>query len=203
MAFSSGTFSRPPENKLIDRYLNEMVDDLYRRFETKFIAAENDCWNWTSQQDGKGYGRFMLLGKPRLAYRVAYELYCESIPDGMYLDHLCRNPKCVNPGHLEPVSLAENTRRGQSAQVTKDRHASQTHCKRGHPLSGDNLYAAPKQRVCRTCRAERKREYRAQLRLRTPDEREHRVNARNAEAIRRAARKGRVSRILAEARDGV
>lgn len=79
--------------------------------------GEDDCWLWTGALQ-KGYGHMLgVRGKSLRAHRVAYELLVGRIPDGCELDHLCRNPKCVNPAHLEPVSHAENIRR---ANIPRD-----------------------------------------------------------------------------------
>ena len=85
-----------------------------------------------------------------LAHRVAYELQVGPIPVGLQLDHLCRVRSCVNPAHLEPVTSAENTRRGLRAM--------KTHCPQGHPYAGENLLIRPTgQRRCRTCHLAGKR----------------------------------------------
>jgi len=76
------------------------------------------CWVWTGGLtydwrggNRAGYGRFSIGGKPKLAHRVAYELFRGPIPDGMVLDHTCERKSCVNPDHLEPVSSRENVLR--------------------------------------------------------------------------------------------
>lgn len=127
-----------------------------------------DCWNWTASLNSHGYGQFMaaLHGRhkrPHPAHRVVYELLVGPIPEGLELDHLCRNRRCVNPDHLEPVTRSENIRRGAGPAATRNRRAQQTHCKRaGHPLSGDNLRIGSKgERTCRACRNEQKRTKRA------------------------------------------
>ena len=111
------------------------------------------CWIWTGAADRQGYGRINVNGKIKLTHRVAYEFYVGKIPTGLELDHLCRNPTCVNPSHLEPVTRKVNTDRGLCAETHRKRFALITHCKRGHPLFGSNLYVAPKHkyRTCRTC----------------------------------------------------
>ncbi len=114
--------------------------------------SPDECWEWTASTTGTGYGQLMFPDRRlRKAHRIAYELVIGVIPPGLTLDHLCRNRKCVNPAHLEPVTHRENILRGEGLGATK---ARQTHCKRGHPLSGDNLYVPPKrprQRHCRAC----------------------------------------------------
>jgi hypothetical protein len=85
------------------------------------------------------------------AHRVSYVLAHGSIPDGLQLDHLCRNKLCVNPTHLEAVTARENTLRGVSVAAV---NAKKTHCPRGHELSGSNLLAYRKVRSCRACSLE-------------------------------------------------
>lgn len=122
------------------------------------------CWNWTGYRDKRGYGRFGFGNRLVQPHRFAYEALVGPIPEGLVLDHLCRNPSCVNPGHLDPVTQAENMRRGE----IREHHANtlKTHCKRGHPLSGDNIYdLASGARECKTCKREKQRlRYHAQKR---------------------------------------
>lgn len=120
------------------------------------ILVNDDCWIWTgATSGGSGYGRIGVGSRSDSTrrtvgcHRFAYEALVGPIPDGLLLDHLCRNRLCANPGHLEPVSSRENTLRGKTlaaAQVTR------THCPHGHPYSGPNLYQRPcGRRACRTC----------------------------------------------------
>lgn len=83
------------------------------------IKEIDDCWIWTDAPRNRlnPYGRIKISGKVRPIHRVVYKLFVDDIPKGLVLDHLCRNTMCVNPKHLEPVTIAENTRRGNSAKL--------------------------------------------------------------------------------------
>lgn len=74
------------------------------------------CWHWRGHKDRKGYGQFWLRGRAHWAHRVSYVAFVGPIPDGKQIDHACGNPSCVNPAHLEVVSLAENRRRQHEAR---------------------------------------------------------------------------------------
>lgn len=114
------------------------------RFVSKIEVADNGCWEWQGHLT-LGYGRVVIGGGKQRAHRFAYEYYIGEIPEGLEIDHLCRNTKCVNPDHLEAVTHQENMSRGE--------HSLKTHCPRGHPYSGENLYINPPKynRKCRTC----------------------------------------------------
>jgi hypothetical protein len=84
----------------------------------KFVAPNTDtgCWEWIGTCQSNGYGAFAVAGKTLRAHRWAYEHFVGPIPVGLTIDHLCRNRTCVNPEHMEPVTSAENTRRGVEAR---------------------------------------------------------------------------------------
>lgn len=121
---------------------------------------ESGCWVWNGTLcERGGYGKFC----GELAHRVSYEYFVGPVPAGLELDHLCNNPPCVNPAHLEPVTRAENQRR---------RIARMTHCKNGHEFTAENSYENPatvragwSSRVCRACQRDYARAYRARKRL--------------------------------------
>lgn len=155
---------------LIDRFFEFYWADIWRRLESKFIPEPmSGCWLWLGTTDGKGYGRLNFCGGPVLAHRLSYEMHMGPIPEGLALDHLCRNPYCINPDHLEPVTIAENTRRGHVGEKNRQIKLSMTHCKRGHPLTGDNVKHIANQRVCLTCRLMRKRAYSASIPKKGPN----------------------------------
>lgn len=117
------------------------------------VNAETGCWIWIRGKDSEGYGKLTARrasGKVGgvLAHKYIYENIHGPVSEGLELDHLCRNPSCVNPAHLEPVTHAENVRRGKGNGF-KD----QTHCKNGHAFTPDNTEIRPGGgRNCRMCR---------------------------------------------------
>lgn len=119
------------------------------RFVDKIMPTPDGCWLWTGAVNKVGgYGRIAVDGVTRYAHREVYERLVGPITDET-LDHLCRQPACVNPHHLEPVSYRTNTLRGEGGPAAK---ARQTHCKRGHPFSERNTYIQPNgTRRCKTC----------------------------------------------------
>lgn len=117
-------------------------------FEAHVIRGE-DCWGWTGQPGGSGYHSLRFGGKRLYAHRVSHELFKGPIPEGFDIDHLCRNPECVNPDHLEAVTHRENCRRG----LRGDLH---THCPKGHPkVPANRYYRKDGSSQCAPCARER------------------------------------------------
>jgi hypothetical protein len=114
--------------------------------------TENDCWEWKGAKNITDYGTITINNKALYVHRISYEISKGKIPTGLQIDHLCRNRKCVNPEHLEAVSLRENLNRG----IKHNQNSNKTHCVRGHELKGDNLYVKPDgARRCRKCNNEK------------------------------------------------
>ncbi len=123
------------------------VSDIEHAMWGRFTIGDG-CWKWTGYLV-RGYGAVHLDGHLKYVHRVIYELLVGPIPQGLELDHLCRNPTCVNPDHLEAVTHRENVLRGMSISANR---ARQTRCKRGHPFDLANTYVGPEgNRQCRAC----------------------------------------------------
>lgn len=124
-------------------------------------CGPGECWNWLASTTGQtGYGQFWMkdIGRMAPAHRVAYELEVGVIPDGLYIDHLCRNRGCCNPAHLEPVTNAENIRRGHAGLHMREKAAAKTHCPSGHHYDEANtLFDSEGYRRCRACHLARRR----------------------------------------------
>lgn len=123
------------------------------------VSQPETCWLWTGSLDSHGYGQFGLgrRGRRCYAHRWAYEYLRGEIPMGLELDHLCREPACVNPWHLEPVTHLVNVQRGRASEVMKARYAEWT-CKAGHSVAGENAYLWTMRtgyirKQCRACKA--------------------------------------------------
>lgn len=130
--------------------MNKYID----RFNTKYEVSDSGHWEWLGELKTTGYGRFWNGTIEIYAHRFSYELYVGEIPEGLFIDHLCRVRSCVNPEHLEPVTTAENLKRGEH-------RSDSTHCKHGHKFTPENTYSPPSQpfyRYCRECRRRRSAE---------------------------------------------
>lgn len=128
------------------------------RFEAKYVVRSDGCWMWTAATNGNGYGKFMAAdGRQVYAHRFAYEQAYGPIPEGLVIDHLCRNHGCVNPAHLDAVTHRQNLLRGEGPTAQK---AAQRHCVNGHEFTLANTYRRPDNgvRACLLCRRHSARE---------------------------------------------
>lgn len=130
---------RPPHWRKPGKPAKPLVD----RFAARALSRGDGCWEWIGFHDRLGYARIQVGRSGWMAHRIAYETFIGPIPDGLELDHLCRNRGCVNPTHLEPVTHLENMRRGL--------HANKTQCPRGHPYDAENTLHRDGRRWCRIC----------------------------------------------------
>ena len=116
------------------------------------------CWIWIGARQSRGYGHLAVHGSAKLAHRWSYELQVGLIPEGLVLDHKCRNRACVNPKHLRPVTQKQNN--AASDSVTSQ-NARKTHCSQGHELTAENIKVVVRKdgtrRKCRTCDIMQKR----------------------------------------------
>ena len=120
------------------------------------LADGSGCWLWQGSLNDRGYGRTYHTKSYFAAHRVAYTIVKGPIPAGLTLDHLCRNRICINPSHLEAVTVKVNIRRGGNT--------IKTHCVHGHEFTPENTKHKPKGkytvRMCRACdRAEKRKAY--------------------------------------------
>lgn len=124
------------------------------RFDAKVERTET-CWLWMGATNSRGYGCWGVDGVSQLAHRVAYETLVGPIPEGLTIDHLCMVKTCVNPAHMEPVSVRENIRRAVEANRP-------TRCPYGHEYTPANLYVSTRadgrtKYSCRRCTRDRAR----------------------------------------------
>ena len=123
-----------------------MNEEQLARFAIKYVIDSSGCWNWTAGRTTDGYGTFAIQRRSVYAHRLSYEHYVAEIPCGLQIDHLCRHRACVNPSHLEPVTVGENVRRGNAGGRFN------THCLRGHEFNESKTRRRPNgTRVCIKC----------------------------------------------------
>lgn len=139
------------------------AESLADRFWSKVERTTGGCWDWLGSLRPNGYGYIRFSGDTFVAHRLSFELTGHSIPSGAVIDHLCRNRRCVNPDHLEPVENRENVLRGVGPTAV---NSKKTHCSRGHRFTRENTYLwasrdGSQHRQCRECQRQMGRERRA------------------------------------------
>jgi hypothetical protein len=145
------------------------LDDLKESLTQGLLYPENGCWVWPWSLDKDGYATnskaYEVLGTNRV-HRALYILLIGPIPDGLQLDHTCRNKPCINPAHMEPVTNLENKLRSLPF------HTQVSHCVRGHEFTEENTFIFPPEsshageRLCKECNRIRAREAGARYRAR-------------------------------------
>ncbi len=124
--------------------MSDAMGDVESRFWHK-VKIGDGCWEWNAYRIKAGYGRFWNGETTKSAHRCAYEYAVGPIPEGLQVDHICRNRSCVRPSHLEAVTLSENQRR--TRKIT---------CDKGHWFIGYNVMFLKRRdgsayRICRKC----------------------------------------------------
>jgi hypothetical protein len=137
--------------------MTEGQAETLRRFFKYVEFTPFGCWEWTGGRDSAGYGGFNTGRGHVRSSRWAYVVFRGEIPEGLVVDHLCRNRPCVNPFHLEAVTQRENLMRGQTIAAF---HATKTHCKNGHEFTSITTRQTGHGRECRICSNERSKKTR-------------------------------------------
>jgi hypothetical protein len=148
-----------------DCYVKSFGDPI-ERFWAKTISGENGCIVWKGSISTSGYGRITLNGKPKQAHRFSFEQANGPIPEGLQIDHVCRNRACVNPDHLRLVTSKQNTLANSNSPSAIN--ARKSHCPRGHIFTPENT-SIPKSnphRRCKACDRERSRRTYKKMKLR-------------------------------------
>ena len=148
-----------------------MARTMEERFWSK-VDKGASCWLWTGTKDRKGYGKFWLGDRKESAHRTSWRLSGRDLDPALTLDHICRNASCVNPDHLDMVTMRENLRRGLNSAAIFARRDS---CIRGHEYTDENTAWStydnrPPWRRCRACHREDYYRRKARLAL-APQER--------------------------------
>lgn len=124
-------------------------DELRTVLRLRSTRTSSGCLEWAGVINRGGYGHISHRGNTLLVHRLAYELHVGPIPAGLHIDHLCRNRRCLEPTHLEPVTPRENNLR---CNCWGGLNAAKDSCPQGHPYDRHNTYLHGGRRHCRKCR---------------------------------------------------
>jgi hypothetical protein len=146
------------KSKPTSTFTPKEVQEFWSKVEVPFQPS--CCWTLRGYHDPNGYAYFLQ----KVAHRVSFELLIGDIPADMVIDHLCRNPSCINPDHMEVITNGLNVLRGYGSPA---RNKRKTHCQRGHEFTPENtIIRRSGYRKCRECHRAYLREYHARYRLR-------------------------------------
>lgn len=124
-----------------------------RKVPVGHVITESGCWEWAGCLGWRGYGRIRYNGRMQQAHRISYEHSVSPIPEGMHVDHICRNPRCVNWHHLRLVTPRQNVLENSAGLAAAN--VIKTQCLHGHLYTEENTYTGtrPDGRIYRQCRA--------------------------------------------------
>ncbi len=139
--------------------------DLITRFWSK-VNKTKSCWIWSGTITPSGYGYLNIKQKNIRAHRAVLILNGIEIPEGLVVDHLCKNRICVNPEHLRIVTVAVNALENSDCPTAINNNKS--HCINGHELNVKNTRRSQRKngklrRTCRICCKIRARRYRLKI----------------------------------------
>lgn len=164
--FTKSTFKTGHHRKVKGAKPPVPAKPVKQRIRESTVVTELGCWEWQLGKDKDGYGTMKVARKTVRAARASYEAFKEAIPAGRVINPTCRNRPCVNPDHLEAVTIAESVARGESDPLKNfaayyERRRAAAHCPNGHPWDKENTRYSETGRHCRACIREAQRKRRA------------------------------------------
>ncbi len=138
------------------------------------VQKTETCWLWIGGKTEKGYGNFSTPSGYVLAHRFSYFNFKGELIDGLTIDHLCRNHDCVNPEHLEQVTIQENIIRAVPFRKKSILRHQRTHCLNAHEYNKENtILLKVGGRICKQC-----------LKIKRPKRKLNKNNTQSANSIR-------------------